>query len=535
MSLPEGIEPLELGKWENIHQNFTHTFKKHASFKLRLPESAPDSTAKYRATTANFQWLIKYALQNNIQLRAMGSGWSFSDVAISEGGVIDTKSLRLTFNMGKSFIDEAWLDQGKKPENLFFTQCGVSILDLNEKLEKESNPKRSLKASGNSNGQTIAGATSTGTHGGAFNLGAVHDTIVGLHIITGPDTHVWLERSSNPIASDNFIQWLGAELIRDDDAFNAAVVSFGSFGFIHGVLLEVEPIFLLEQHKIPNVPYADAVKKLINQRDFSGIASRLPYPQSADQPQIYHLDVVVNPHSFEPDSDKKGVYLRLMYKLPYRTNYTKIPRDENGFFYGDDTLGLIQKVLDAAGALADHIIPPLVNKLFPLAYAVTDTLTGTVGETFRNTAYRGKLASFAICIDSEHTSKVLEAVIKLNKENPFSGAIGFRFVKGTKALLGFTRFEKSCVMELDGMDSKITRAFFINTCQKLDELGVQFTLHWGKLNYNMTPEMVRKMYGEERINKWLKIRKSLLGASMRVFNNKFLERIGLDKDPDAIV
>lgn len=119
MNLPEGIEPLELGKWENIHQNFIHNFKEHASFKLRLPESAQDGTAKYRATTANFQWLIKYALEHNIQLRAMGSGWSFSDVAISEGGVVDTKSLRLTFNMGKSFIDEAWLDQGKKPENLF--------------------------------------------------------------------------------------------------------------------------------------------------------------------------------------------------------------------------------------------------------------------------------------------------------------------------------------------------------------------------------------------------------------------------------
>jgi FAD/FMN-containing dehydrogenase len=97
----------------------------------------------------------------------------------------------------------------------------MSILQIKEKLESSG---RSLKASGASNGQSIAGATATGTHGAAYNVGAVHDAIVGLHVIVGPARHVWIEKKSNPIASDEFIN-CGAEKISDDDFFNAVVVS----------------------------------------------------------------------------------------------------------------------------------------------------------------------------------------------------------------------------------------------------------------------------------------------------------------------
>src|SRR5262245_326388 len=103
LALPEGIERWPIKKWENGHQNFTHTFAKNASFKITLPNSLPSSTEKYRATTANFMWLIQYALDNNLQMRAMGNGWALSEVAVCNGGVVDTKSLRLSFALNNSF------------------------------------------------------------------------------------------------------------------------------------------------------------------------------------------------------------------------------------------------------------------------------------------------------------------------------------------------------------------------------------------------------------------------------------------------
>jgi hypothetical protein len=190
----------------------------------------------------------------------------------------------------------------------------MSMLQISRELEKENGWFQSLKASGASNGQTVAGATSTGTHGSAYKVGAVHDTIIGMHIITGPDKHVWLEKASNPVASPDFIEWLNAELVQDDDIFNSAVVSFGSFGFIHSLLIETEPVFLLEKHTSANIPYNDDLKTAINTLDFTRIKKFLPYPLNAQNPPLYHFELLFNPHQFA-FNDPKGVYFKLMYKI----------------------------------------------------------------------------------------------------------------------------------------------------------------------------------------------------------------------------
>ncbi|MFN2440035.1 MAG: FAD-binding protein, partial [Chitinophagaceae bacterium] len=445
-AFPEGITKWPIEVWENGHQNFKHRFKKNASFKLTLPELLPGSADKYKATTKNFMWLIQYAITHQLQLRAMGNGWSFSEVAVCDGGAVDTKSLRLSFALKNSFVSQDYLNSGKQSADLFFVQCGMSILQLNEKLEAAG---RSLKASGASNGQSIAGCISTGTHGAAFKVGAVHDAIVGLHIITGPDRHVWLEKQSNPVASPEFINWLGAEKISDDDMFNAAVVSFGNFGFIHGVLLETEPVFLLEEHKSGEITYEPGLINTMNTLDFSSIENHLPYPIGTSGKNLYHFEVLVNPHDFEAANAAKGVYVKTMYKIPYTTDYTKRIRDSKGFQYGDNTLGLIQTILDALGTkLSAPLIPKLVNAMLPLAFKPAPAAFGTIGETFNNTKFRGKAASAAIALSVKDVSRVLEEIININRQTPFAGAIAFRYVKGTKALLGFTKFPQTCVLEM---------------------------------------------------------------------------------------
>lgn len=524
--LPDGIQELPITKWQNGHQNFTHTFKKNSSFKLTIPKSS--KKRQYQDTTKNFQWLIQYAIDHDIQMRALGNGWSFSEVAICEGGLVDTKSLRLSYNLGENFVSPAYAQSGKNFENLFFVECGMSVLDVNEKLEQGSNPKRSLRASGASNGQSIAGCTATGTHGSAYKVGAVHDTIVGLHLVVGPDRHVWIEKKSYPVASDEFIDWLGAEVIKDDDVFNAAVVSFGSFGFIHGILIETDPIFLLQQFKSDKIIYNDALKFAIANLEFSGIKDLLPAPPEGTENELYHFEVLVNPQEFEPDNPEKGVYLKTLYKLPYRQDYPKIDRDDKGTMYGDDLLGLMQRILDALGTkLSAKLIPPLVNKLMPLAFKTNEVTIGTIGETFCNTKFRGKAASAAIGIDASNATRVIEEIVKLNKKNPFPGAFALRFVKGTQALLGFTHFNKTCILELDGVDSGISRAFYEKIWARLEELEIPFTLHWGKINFVLNEDLVKKMYGNN-LNKWKDARKQLLDEKARkVFTNNFMVECGL--------
>ncbi len=530
LNLPDGIEIFPITDWENGHRNFSHRFKDNASFKLRIPFQPATKAAQYHQTTANFQWLIQHAIDNNLKLRAVGNGWSFNDVMVCDGGMIDTKALRLSFWVPNNYIHADYKATGKGPGDLFFVECGMSILDIHEKLEIGANPKRSLKASGASNGQSIAGATSTGTHGSAYRVGAVHDTILGLHMVTGANRHVWVERASAPVAGDEFIQWLGAELVRDDDIFYSALVSFGSFGFIHGVMIETEPIYLLAEQRADQFTYDDDLVQALETLDFTGIQMKLPYPPDGPDKQLYHFEVIINPHKFARDNKEKGVYLKTMYKKPYGP-YIKPTPDTARFQYGENTLGVIETIIDMLPSpLQVALVPQLVNTLFPQAFKKAMDTEGTIGETFTNPKFRGKAISCAIGMDTSNIDRVVNIIMDTNQQSPFPGGMALRFVKGTRAILGFTRFPKTCILELDGVDANVSRKFFETVWEKMELENIPYTLHWGKYNQNLTPSRVRAMYGDGAVDTWLASRHQLLDAATReVFNNKFMERSGLDQ------
>ena len=543
--LPPGIEPFYPNDpWENAHQNFTHRFKPGASYTLRVFSNG-SRLEDYNYTTANMQWLIQNAIHNNTPLRAMGNNWSFSPVAMCNGGMLNTKGLNLRFNLGNSSLSRAYLESGKTKDDLMFVQCGMSILELNEVLELQF--RRSIRASGGSNGQSVAGATATGTHGGALYAGAVHDSIVGLHIVTGPDRHVWLERSSTPIVSDAFVSAIGAEAIRDDDMFNAAVVSFGSFGIIHGILLQIEPLFLLEEYRFDHVPYTEELQDAIREQnmvalrtylnrlaDESGLPDHLKVrmPEESNNKKLYHLELAINPHNFKKESKEKGIYIRTFFKIPCPPGYTPIHnRIESGLTYSRDLSGIISQVLDAAGPVLNMLaIKPLVNALFQSTLRAAQPAPRTIGETFRHTRFRGQIASAALAVASSDVFRVIEVILNLNKARPFAGGIALRFVKGTSALLGFTKYPQSCVLEMDGVDANVTRGFFEEVWLRLEALGIPYTLHWGKLNFILNEHRVRRMYGNDKVDKWLQCRTSLLdAATQRVFTNDFMIRCGLEK------
>ncbi|MEM9000473.1 MAG: FAD-binding protein [Bacteroidota bacterium] len=522
--LPEGITQLPILQWTNKHENFTHNLVQNASFKLRNP-SGNNHKERYRKSTKNFQWLIQHALDHNLKLRAMGSGWSFTKVGVTEGGLIDTASLNFSFPLTQKYINANYTHG---PENLYFLQCGTIIYEINNRLDAKM-PPRSIKASGASNGQTVAGALSTGTHGAAFNVGAIPDFVTGLHLVTGPNTHIWLERASYPVASQEFVDWLDADLLRDDDLFNAALVSFGSFGFIHGVMIETEPQFLLTEHRVGNIAYDNTLKKAMTQLDFAD----LHLPGTGQNGDLYHFEILFNIHRFEPGNPQKGAFLKYMFKKPV-IPHPPILRDHN-FTYGDDLLGIISTVLDTLPG-SGLLIPTLVNNMFNLAFTPKPPIQGTIKEIFNYTKFRGKVASAAIGIDITDSPKALELIVEVNRQKPFPGGLSLRYVKGTKATLGFTKFTNTCVLEMDGVDGDTTRAFYEAVWNKFEQEGIAYTLHWGKINFNLNENRVKQMYGTAAVDAWIKARNQLLSIPvLEVFNNGFIKKCGLDKVQGAIV
>jgi hypothetical protein len=81
---------------------------------------------------------------------------------------------------------------------------------------------------------------------------------------------------------------------------------------------------------------------------------------------------------------------------------------------------------------------------------------------------------------------------------------------------------------MDGVDSKVSRKFFEKIWNRLEELNIPYTLHWGKINFNLNPQRVRAMYGDAAVDKWIASRNRLLDAPARkVFTNKFTQQCGL--------
>ncbi|WP_225414540.1 FAD-binding protein [Stigmatella hybrida] len=489
--------------WTNKHQ--TYTQKLLGIYDIWNPTGEGSPLERYNATTRGLQELIADAVMDRIHLRALGGGWSLSGAPATDGRLVNTKPLNLYFRLTPEMVHAQYTGDAA---GLHFVQCGCTIVELNARFRRLG---RSLKTSGASNGQTIAGALSTGTHGSAIDTGAIHDTVAGLHLLVGPQRHIWLERASRPVTSDGFARRLGAELVRDDALFDAALVSFGSFGIIHGVLMETEPLFLLKMYR-QRLPLDRALRRALDTLDFSGLA----LPGGAERP--YHFQVVVNP--FAPTH---SAHVITLYRRPFRPGYARPGIDLDGMGPGDDAAAFIGLVTD----LAPPAIPFAVNQVLSRAYRDIYGVEGTLGEIFTNTTIRGRVASTAMGLPISRATEALDLVQDFNRESgPFPVLIAFRYVKQTQATLGWTRFEPTCVLELDGPLSDRTLSLYRRVWAALRERGIPHTFHWGK-QLELGAEAVREMYGDA-IDRWLAARNTLLDAeSRRVFSNRFQEELGL--------
>lgn len=141
----------------------------------------------------------------------------------------------------------------------------------------------------------------------------------------------------------------------------------------------------------------------------------------------------------------------------------------------------------------------------------------------------GRVMSSAIGIDPADVLRVTEILLATNEVQAFTGIFSYRWVKGTKATLGFTKFNHTCIVELDGELSNRALDFCRTFWRALDAAGIRYTFHWGKV-LELDATSIRTMYGSERVSAWLSARKTLMQdpSSMRVFTNDFMVGLGLD-------
>jgi hypothetical protein len=496
-------------EWKNFHESYEQVIA--GEYDLFMPQQSAGLTVDdMKETTRQFQALIADARKQGLKARAIGSAWSLSRAPTTTGWALNTNRLRGRMKIAPANLDPAYPGTADQKKGLYLFQCGNTVADVNKMIESKEQG-RSLFTSGAANGQTIAGATSCGTHGSALRHGALHDHIVAVHLIANGTDHFWIERKSKPVMNAAWVKTLGATLKRDDDdLFNAAIVSFGSFGIIQAVVIETVPRYLLATK--PGIEKLDEkLWKAIGALDFKAH----PFFGGLEP---YFFQAVINPATDE-------VLLNANYEVPDdgRVPTYGLTQDPKAIGPGFDSLSAVGVILGAFKGLIPAFSQLAVKQLFDTAKK-----TGTSGQIYGYKPPLLHVASGSIAVALPDARKALEALIQLYKDiGPVPLVLGCRYVEKSPALLAFNTYPTTLAISIDGVDSKSSRAFFAAAADRLEALGIGFTQHWGKVNA-MTKARVLKAYGGN-VAKWLKARKELLpdAKDRAVFDNAYIEERGL--------
>jgi len=496
--------PASGSPWMNKHENLTATVDQLIDV---WNGPAPDGES-WRVGCRKLQAILESAQVKGRRVRAVGGRWSLSPVAICPDVMINTLPLNYhAIGLPAAHVSSTNVD----PAHLVFAQCGTSVAELNTTLESNG---LALPTSGASNGQTICGAISTGTHGSARRVGSMQDYMLGLHVLAEDGHNYWIEPASKPVVSDEFCHHLGATLVRDDRLFRAAVVGFGSFGIIHAVLFEATPTYLLDVRSL-RMDWPDAAHAA-STLDTSAL--RLPDPGT----EPFHLDFALNP--YRAGRRQRGALVTAMYKRPFG-DHQKRPTKDGKLVPGVDMLGIGGKL----ATVLPGTIPAGVSAMFEgVVKARREMVMGTHGEVFGDTELVGRSLSTEIGVDLRDAGAAIEVLLAVAHEHPYPGMFGLRYVQKSNALLAFTRFDTTCTIEMTGAGSRRTLNFYERAWAALDARKIPYTQHWGKVHH-ITCKNIRQRWGGA-VDEWIEARRAFLSPAGRaMFSNDLLTACELNR------
>ncbi|NOT07102.1 MAG: FAD-binding protein [Gemmatimonadales bacterium] len=505
-------------KWANVHV----TAKAKVADLILVDNSAPAGTPQpntldaLRQAARDLDQLVQQARQQGVRVRALGSGWALSDIAVTDGWLINTKGLNGCFEVSTKFFDTTYPD-AERPF-VVLAQAGISIAELNVYLEVTgfNGLKRALKTSGIGAGQTVAGSISGNTHGSGIQFGSTPDYVAGFQLVTGTGKSWWIERASKPVLNDAFVAALGAEAIRDDEVFNAAIVSFGCFGIITAMAIETAPIFHLEFPPVVKLDHA-ALKQHLGELATIGVS---------DPAAPYHYEFVFDPY------DKKKIAMETSArKVPYEPGHATpapvwIARDKNGFALGTDTAKLLLETPLVSSAKKAALQFDLYHKR-----AILDGVRGTPGQVFTATIfYFEGYTESALGVSVDDAPAMIDICCDIVKKLDQPCISQVRLVHPSHALLGFTRHgPKTAVFEFGLLNDANFPIFDRELTNALKAANIPYTFHWSK-NSGLDRDAVLHMYGADRVARWRAARDRLFqgdAALRRVFDSPLLERAGL--------
>ncbi|MBR8741778.1 D-arabinono-1,4-lactone oxidase [Nocardiopsis sp. MG754419] len=170
---------------------------------------------------------VRTAAAQGLRVRMVGTGHSFTDVAITDGLLLSPVSLT-----GPCSVD---LRAGTAT-----VPAGTPLCDFNDDLAAHG---LALANMGDIAVQTVSGAIQTGTHGTGRETGGLASQVVGMQMV---------------LADGSVVECSAAH---DPALFHAARVGLGAFGVVTALTFAVRPAFLLHARERP-LPLDEVLERL---------------------------------------------------------------------------------------------------------------------------------------------------------------------------------------------------------------------------------------------------------------------------------
>jgi FAD/FMN-containing dehydrogenase len=453
------------------------------------------------------------------RIRAVGSGHSYSDVAITDGHLVDMSRLCQILNLDKNKLYRA-----HQEKYLVEVEAGITVESLNRKLDRQG---LALLNMGAIDEQTISGAIATGTHGAGRNLPALSGMVRSL-VLVAAEGKVYRIEPSEGLTDPEKHTDVDIELIQDDDTFRSVVVSLGCTGIVYSYILEVRPRYWLYENRRPE-KWSEVRRKLGNGSMFDDFPITIN-GQSVRYP-VRSLFIVVNP--YEKGGDHTCMVARTfeVEKFHFRT-------------LRDRTRNILASIVSNI-PLAYRISLFVVNNLPKIVpSALERSVTALKDATYVNKSYKVLFQGFEYVASQGHGAefaynrhetnylevmdKIFAKVKQLSEKYKLypSSAPTLRFVKASPMYLTPEYDTDVCYVGNPVLVRQKGATLILNEYQDI-HLEAGGKPHWGKITNRLEgrTELIRQWY--PKFETWRQV--MLQFNPKRTFLNGFAERMRLDE------
>lgn len=450
--------------------------------------------------------IVQEAEKVGSTVRAVGSGHSWSDVALTRGFLLLPTGLADPLEREDHLLGS----EAAEEETLVRVQAGMRIRELNAYLDSLG---LALPNMGGYDGQTLAGVMATSTHGSGISFGPIADDARSLELVGSGGTLYRIEPAGGITDPDAFAlhrpEWT---LLQDDDAFNAARVAMGCLGVIYSVILAVRRKFYLRE--VRTISSWQKVRTQLGQLLKDNRHCEIyfnPYPRDGEHHCLITTRNEVSREQYGSDPHRARHFLTELLSR----------------------LAITPRIVNLLTGIWPRISPSLIDRalkaLADADYTNVSYRVFNIGAANYLPAYSSEIG---VPVDDrglhiQAVEKIFEVAARHREIGQVyqSSPISLRFVRASEAFMSMMSERDTMMIELIMLTHTVGGFELLADYEEaLYALGGR--PHWGQCNtLTGSDGLVTSMY--PRFENWLAVH-SRLNAS-GVFDSPFSKRVGISR------